>query len=224
MLLSQALLRQAYFQWTVMDTKILRCSGTKRRDSWLLSPRQDTYTIHSKAQGKSQKKGWKECKKWKIGRQLQNVIYWAWYSHCKHVLRAAVLAYTGPVNISISRLLLSIAYSALLLHDGKPSTVYTSIPSSDKAVPQNKGCNITRWPNILTSIGILWDTVIHSPSLTKMLLCAMSPHLFLSCLELGGTLALKRRSPISLFFAWHCEYFVTIPKINTLYPKVTIIL
>lgn len=31
------------------------------------------------------------------------------------------------------------------------------------------------------------NTIIHSPSLTKMLLCATSPHLFLSCLELGVT-------------------------------------
>lgn len=39
--------------------------------------------------------------------------------------QSCCVAYTGPVNISISRLLLSIAYSALLLHDGKLQLLFT---------------------------------------------------------------------------------------------------
>lgn len=94
---------------------------------------------------------------------------------------------TGPVNISISHLLLSIAYSALLLQDGKLQLLFTpASPQVIKAVPQNKGCNITRWPKFSPPSESYETTVTHSPLLTKMLLCATSHHLFLSCLELGG--------------------------------------
>lgn len=96
-----------------------------------------------------------------------------------------------------------------------PSAVYTSIPSSDKAVPQNKDCNITRWPKILISIGILWDHH-HTQSITDQNVAMSYITSFISVLPwTGGHWHWREGSHISLFFAWHCEDFVTIPKINT---------
>lgn len=96
-----------------------------------------------------------------------------------------------------------------------PSTVYTSIPSSDKAVPQNKDWNITRWPKLFISIGILWDHH-HTQSITDQNVAMSYITSFISVLPwTGGHWHWREGSHIPLFFAWHCEDFVTIPKINT---------
>lgn len=123
---------------------------------------------------------------------------------------------TGPVNISISRLLLSIAYSALLLQDGKLQLLFTpASPQVIKLYPRTRA---------VTSLGDqnshLHRNLMRPPSHTVHYWpkrCYALRHIIYFCPALNwGDTGAEEKESISLFFARHCEYFVTIPKINTI--------
>lgn len=89
--------------------------------------------------------------------------------------------YTSSISISA-------AYSALLLHDGKLHLLFTpASPQVIKLYHRIRTVTSLGDQNFSSPLESYKNTIIHSPSLTKMLLCTTSPHLFLSCLELGVT-------------------------------------